>query len=195
MPEEPEVDWKIVVDQIRRGDPAGEVALYQNLVSGARLFLQRRLGTRDVDDTVHDLFLTIVATIRRGELREPERLMGFVRTLMYRQLFLEISRITKNRQKISGMETAANLTGASPTPEQEALAHEKLALMKQVLQESSGRDYEVLTRFYLREQPSERICADMALTATQLQLLKSRAKARLAHLMRRKLARRGFSRE
>ena len=86
------------------------------------------------------------------------------------------------------------LTGAGPTPEQIALAEEKTALMKQVLREMSERDFEVLTRSYLREQPAERICAEMNLTPTQFYLLKSRAKARFAELMRRKLARKPLNR-
>jgi RNA polymerase sigma factor (sigma-70 family) len=194
MQEKPQVDWKVVVDQIRQGDPAGEEALYQNLRSGARLFLQRRLGTPDIDDKVHDLFLTIIETIRCGELREPERLMGFVRTVLYRQLSLEVSRLVKNRETTSGIETAAHLTGSGLTPEQQTLAQEKLELMKRVLREMSDRDFEILTRSYIREQTPERICADMVLTPTQFQLLKSRAKARLADLMRRKLAK-PFSRQ
>jgi RNA polymerase sigma factor (sigma-70 family) len=193
MPEQPRVDWKVVVDQIRRGDPTGEEALYQNLVSGARLFLRRRLGIADVDDKVHDLFLTIVETIRRGELREPERLMGFVRTLLYRQVSLEVSRMVSGRERTSGTEGIAELTGSELNPEQQTLAQEKMALMKQVLRQMGDRDFEVLTRAYLREQSAERICADMQLTPTQFQLLKSRAKARLAELMRRKLARKPIS--
>jgi len=194
MPEKPQVDWKVVVDQIRQGDPAGEEALYQNLVGGARLFLQRRLGTADIDDKVHDLFLTIVDAIRRGEIREPERLMGFVRTVLYRQLNLEVSRLIRSRETTSGIEAADRLSGSGPTPEQQTLAHEKIALMKQVLREMSDRDFEVLARSYLREQPAERICLEMGLTPTQFQLLKSRAKARLADLMQSKLARKRFSR-
>src|SRR5580658_3835033 len=189
MPEKPQVDWSVVVDQIRQGDPAGEEALYQNLVSGARLFLQRRLGTLDIDDKVHDLFLTIVDAIRRGEIREPERLMGFVRTVLYRQLNLAVSRIIRNRETTAGIEAADEISGSGPTPERQTLDHEKIALMKQVLREMNDRDFEVLTRSYIREQPQERICADMGLTTTQFQLLKSRAKARLSELIRRKLAR------
>lgn len=194
MPEKPQVDWKVVVDQIRHSDPAGEEALYQNLLSGARLFLQRRLGTTDVDDKVHNLFLTIVESIRSGEIREPERLMGFVRTVLYRQLSLEVSRLVKSRETTSGIEAVAQAASSERTPEQQALDGEKIALMKQVLREMSDRDFEVLTRSYLREQTAERICADMALTPTQFQLLKSRAKARLSELMQRKLARKPFSR-
>ena len=60
---QPEVDWKTVVEQIRSGDPAGSETLYHHLATGARLFLKRRLGTDDVEDRVHDLFLTVVESI------------------------------------------------------------------------------------------------------------------------------------
>jgi RNA polymerase sigma-70 factor, ECF subfamily len=194
MPDKPQVDWKVVVDQIRQGHPAGEEALYQNLEGGARLFLRRRLGTADIDDKVHDLFLTIVEAIRHGEIREPERLMGFVRTVLYRQLNLDLSRMIRSRETTSGIEMADQLSGSEPTPEQQTLAHEKIALMKQVLRGMSDRDFEVLTRSYLREQPAARICVDMGLTPTQFHLLKSRAKARLSELMQHKLTHKRFNR-
>jgi RNA polymerase sigma-70 factor (ECF subfamily) len=189
MPEKSQVDWKLVVDQIERRDPAGEETLYANLLSGARIFLQRRLGTSDVDDRVHDVFLTVVDTIRRGELRDPERLMGFVRTVLHRQLSLGISQSVRRRETTTPIETTPQLPGSDATPEQQVLAQEKIAIMKQLLRQLSDRDFEVLSRSYLREQRQEQICEDLRLTPTQFQLLKSRAKARLAELVQRKLAR------
>ena len=189
------VDWKNVVEQIRAGDPAGEETLYRNLASGARLFLQRRLATPDVEDRIHDLFVIVVETIRRGELREPERLMGFVRTVLNRQLNLEISRIIHMRQTSIDLESVGDLTTADPSPEQQAAMHQKVALMKTILKKMSDPEFEVLTRFYLREQPPERIRLDMGLTRTQFNLLKSRAKTKLTELMQRRLARNPVSRE
>jgi RNA polymerase sigma-70 factor, ECF subfamily len=188
MPQEPEVDWKNVVDLIQRGDPAGEEILYRTLVRGARRFLQRRLGTQDVDDRVHDVFLIVAGTIRRGDIQHPERLMGFVRTVLYRQLSLAIGDVIRDRDRSGDLAETAHLTAAELTPEQRAIAGQKVTLMRQVLREMSDRDFEVLSRFYLREQPPEQICREMGLTQTQFQLLKSRAKARLADRMRRKLA-------
>jgi RNA polymerase sigma-70 factor (ECF subfamily) len=189
MRDQPGPDWKIVVEQIRSGEPLGEEDLYRNLVTGARLFLQRRLGTQDVEDLVHDLFVIVVETIRRGDLREPGRLMGFVRTVLHRQLSLAISRMIHNRETSINLESAADLTAAEPTPEQRAAAHQDAAVMKQVLRKMSARDREVLTRFYLREEPPERIREEMGLTETQFNLIKSRAKARLTELVQRKLGR------
>lgn len=195
MPGQVRTDWTLVVEQIRAGDPAGQEALYRNLAAGARQFLRRRLGTDDVEDRVHDLFLVVVETIRRGELREPERLMGFVRTVLYRQLSLEFSRITRARRSAVTLESAGDLTSFGPSPEQQVAGGEQIQIMKEILKTLSERDFEVLTRFYLHEQSSEQICREMRLTQTQFDLLKSRAKARLTVSARRKLARGPLSRE
>ena len=192
---QPGPDWKAVVQQIRAGEPRGAEELYRNLATGARLFLQRRLGTSDVEDLVHDLFVIIVETIRRGDLREPERLMGFVRTVLHRQVNLGISRLIHTREASINLQSAPYLTAAEPTPEQRATAHQNAAIMRQVLKKMSAQNREILTRFYLREEPPERICMELGLTETQFNLLKSRAKARLTALVQRKLSRNRLSRE
>jgi RNA polymerase sigma factor (sigma-70 family) len=194
MPEEPP-DWKTVVEQIRDGDPAGEETLYRSLETGARIFLRRRLGTEDVEDQVHDLFLIVVESIRRGMIREPERLMAFVRTVLYRQLNLQIARLVHTRQTAAELESAIPLKGTSSNPEQVAARQEMVEIMKRALRSMSDRDFEILTRCYLHEQPPDQVRLEMGLTQTQFNLLKSRAKARLTELIRRKLARDGFSRQ
>jgi RNA polymerase sigma-70 factor, ECF subfamily len=192
--EQPPIDWHLIVNQIQSGIPAGEETLYKNLIGGARLFLRRRLGIQDVDDRVHDVFLIVVQTIRRGEIREPERLMGFVRTVLYRQLNLAISQIVAARNITAQSASMARLTVMDPTPEQQASTHEEVDAMRQELKTMKDRDLELLTRYYLREQPPERICKEMALTPAQFLVRKSRAKARLADLTQRRLSRMPFNR-
>lgn len=195
MSTQPGVDWKAVVEQIRAGEVAGEEDLYRNFATGARLFLQRRLGTQDVDDLVHDLFVIVVETIRRGELREPERLMGFVRTVLNRQLSVGISRLVRKRETSIELELAINLTTAEPTPEQRAASQQRVAIMRQVLEKMSKREREILTRFYLHEESPEHIQKEMGLTSTQFNLMKSRAKARLTERVQGKLNRRSLNRQ
>jgi RNA polymerase sigma factor (sigma-70 family) len=186
------VDWKAVVEQIRAGDPAGQVILYDTLSSGARLFLKRRLArSADVEDRVHDVFMIVIDTIRRGDLREPERLMGFVSTVLYRQLNAEISRVVRTR-RASDLNDGVILPALDPTPEQAAITRQNITLMKQLLVKLGARDLEILTRYYLNEQSEEEIRQEMALTPTQFNLVKSRAKARFANLMHRRLSRRNF---
>ena len=73
-----------------------------------------------------------------------------------------------------------------------AASSQRIELMRVVLGELSGKDREILTRFYLNEQAQEQICAEMDLTDTQFRLLKSRAKARFGELGRRKLQQRAL---
>ena len=185
------VDWTAVVEQIRAGDPAGQTTLYESLGSGARLFLKRRLPTADnVEDRVHDVFLIVIDTIRRGELREPERLMGFVSTVLSRQVAAEIGRVVQNRKTATDLDDSVVIPAGGPSPEQAAITGQNIELMKKLLGKLNARDIEVLTRYYLREQPEEQIRREMGLTATQFNLVKSRARTRFANLVNRRLARR-----
>ena len=75
-------DWARLVARIREGEPGAMEELYGVFERGIRYFLLRNLGPEDVEDKVHDCFVIVAQAIRRGELREPERLMGFVRTVV-----------------------------------------------------------------------------------------------------------------
>jgi len=47
---------------------------------------------------VHDTFVIVVQAIRKGELREPERLMGFVRTVVRRQVAAQIDHAVQSAE-------------------------------------------------------------------------------------------------
>jgi hypothetical protein len=118
--------------------------------------------------------------------------MGFVSTVLYRQLNAEIGRIVRTRKTDTDLDDGVVLRASDPSPEQAAITHQNIGLMRQLLSKLGARDLEILTRFYLREQPEDQIRKEMALTATQFTLVKSRAKARFSTLVHRRLARRIF---
>ena len=92
------------------------------------------------------------------------------------------------------MENGYSIADHSSNPEETAISEQRAAIMRQVLDEISERDREILTRFYIQEQPQEVICEEMGLSETQFRLLKSRAKARFGELGRRKLVRKAIGR-
>src|SRR3954447_20897283 len=69
-------EWGTLVSQIKAGDDAGMEQLYKLFSRGIRFYLCRQLGPQELEDKVHDTFLIVVNAIKRGDLREPERLMG-----------------------------------------------------------------------------------------------------------------------
>ncbi|HYA15899.1 MAG TPA: hypothetical protein VEF06_00465, partial [Bryobacteraceae bacterium] len=79
-------DWALLVQRVRAGDPEAMEELYAIFAKGIRYFLLRNLGPDDLDDKVHDCFVIVTQAIRNGDLREPERLMGYVRTVVKRQI-------------------------------------------------------------------------------------------------------------
>jgi len=177
-----------LVDLIRMGDPEGMEDLYRIFSKGVRFFLCRQLGAQELEDRVHDTFLIVVQAIRKGDLREPERLMGFIRTVVRRQVAAHIENaVQSRREQLDATETAVGLVSGSGDPEETAMVQQKSELMERVLRGLSKRDREILTRFYLDEQPQEQICEEMQLTETQFRLLKSRAKTRFGELGRKKL--------
>src|ERR1700740_3203516 len=82
--------WAVLVEKIRLRDPAGLAEPERVFSRGVRFYLCRQLGPQDLDDRVHDTFLIVAQAIQRGELRDPNRLMGYVRTIVRRQIAAQI---------------------------------------------------------------------------------------------------------
>jgi RNA polymerase sigma-70 factor (ECF subfamily) len=181
------VNWQDLVERIRNGDESGMEELYRLFGRGIRYYLCRQLGHQELDDKVHDTFVIVVQAIRRGELREPDRLMGFVRTVVRRQVAAYIDEAVHSRKDELNLDLGVRVADRRNNPEQSAAFRQKVELMLEVLRSLSERDREILTRFYLDEQSQESICQEMALSETQFRLLKSRAKARFGEIGKRKL--------
>jgi len=162
--------------------------LYALFSKGIRFYLCRQLGPQELDDKVHDTFVVVVQAIRRGELREPERLMGFVRTIVRRQVAAHIDKVVHSRREQIELDSTVRVADPRDNPEESAIFRQRTELIQRVLGELTDRDREILTRFYLYEQSQDQICSEMALTETQFRLLKSRAKARFGELGKKKLA-------
>jgi RNA polymerase sigma-70 factor, ECF subfamily len=186
--------WTALVEKIIVDDQSGMEELYRVFSKGVRFYLCRQLGPQDLEDKVHDTFLIVVQAVRRGELREPERLMGFVRTVVRRQVAAHIDQAVHNRRQQVGLDSGIRVVDMNRDPEENAIHRQYAQIAKRVLNSISKRDREILTRFYLLEQSQEQICDQMHLTETQFRLLKSRAKSRFGELGKRRLTRRGILR-
>lgn len=171
------VDWAGIVAQVTDGGDAGLEQLYRVFSRGLRYFLIRRLGRQDFEDKLHDTFLITARAIRNGEIRNPECLPGFIRTVAHRQVAGYIEGQVHSRTCQAEINSGVYVVDESENPEQEAIRREKMELMQKALTTLKSRDREVLVRFYLQEQRPERICQEMNLTETQFRLIKSRAKA------------------
>ncbi|HEX6864680.1 MAG TPA: sigma-70 family RNA polymerase sigma factor [Thermoanaerobaculia bacterium] len=177
----------LMTDLVRRivsGDPAAEAELVQRF-SRALTFLLRRL-TRNgavAEDLYQETFRLVIEKVRRGELREAERLPGFVSS-MARNLFLgSTRRDVRHQQRHEDPEAAE--TAPDPAPGQLAglLARERAMTVRRVLAElRNERDREILTRFYIADQDKEAICRDLQLSDLHFNRVLFRARQRYKEL-------------
>ncbi len=173
-----------LVRRIRSGDPGAEAELVQRF-SRALTFLLRRL-TRDeaaADDLYQETFRLVIEKVRGGELREPERLPGFVSS-MARNLFLGSVRCGGRRQKWHG-DAEETETAPDPAPGQlsKLLAQERAAAVRGVLAElRNDRDREILSRYYIADEAKEDICRDLELTDLHFNRVLFRARQRYKEL-------------
>ncbi len=179
-------DWPGTVDRIRAGDPLAMTELYTVFTRGIRYLLLRSLGMEDLDDRVHDCFVVVTEAIRSGELRDPARLMGYVRTIVRRHIAASIEEaVVRRRTTVEFEDSVFSVSDWKNNPEQNLLSRQRAEIARRVFHGVSRRDREILHRFYLLEQPQERICQEMGLSYNQFRLLKSRAKARFGKLGKR----------
>lgn len=177
-----------LVERIQRGHPAGLEELY-GLAKNFTFFLMRQLGTEDLQDKVHDVFVTTAQAITAGKLRDPERLLPFVTTVTRFYTYGQIERRTQSRKQQGTLEQV-HVPDARVNLEQTAYRKQKAMIVRDILRAMGPRDRELLRRFYLLEQSKEQICEEMKLTPTQFRLLKSKAKSKFAQLGAVKLRRR-----
>jgi RNA polymerase sigma-70 factor (ECF subfamily) len=168
----------VLVQAIVSREPGADAELvsrYQGAVSAIITGISPWNGA--IEDLVQETFRLAIEKIRNGEVREPERLPGFVCGLA-RNLALEQRRRDQRAPNDGNVEPAAvpdHLTGL--------LKQESERLVRELLREQKPeRDREILFRFYLDEEDKDRICRDLDLTSLHFNRVLYRARERFRDL-------------
>src|SRR4051812_22350782 len=120
-PEDSSIAFAELVGRVREGDAAGMADLYDCISRGMRPYLSRQLGLQDFQDKLHDIFLEVLDAIRRGQLRDPERLMGFVRTVARRKVAVYIGAMARSRRDRVEVGSAFWLASPPRSPERDLI--------------------------------------------------------------------------
>ena len=170
-----------VVENVRNGHPEGLNQLYRvfRILSAS---LRRQLGFQDFDDRIHDMFIVVAEAIREGKLREPGALPSYIYGVARLSLCSKIGVRTRHERLSGSLRHWVSTRQRGETPESVLAERERIQIMRQMLGSLSVKEREILTRFYLYEQPKEQICEELNLTDTQFRLSKSRAKQRLSRM-------------
>jgi RNA polymerase sigma-70 factor, ECF subfamily len=198
--EAPEGDTANLVRRIQAGDPAAESELVARFSRGLLLMLRRLVQNPALADDLHQETLSLVlGKIRRGEVREPERLAGFIRSTA-RNLFIADRRkearyhpLDDDREEEGGARPEPALADRGPAPLDRVLADEEARQVRRLLDELRfDRDRQLLLRFYVSDDSKEQICADLEIEPERFHQVLFRARERLRELWDRAEKRQRF---
>lgn len=171
-----------LVRRIRAGDEAAESELVSRYRRGVTLLIRR--SSRDpsmVDDLHQQTFKIALEKIRRGDLREPEKLSGFMSGLARNLVIDHFRKAKANRPAGAGSDV--QVADPAPGPLESLLRVEQASIVRRVLADlPSARDREVLHRFYISEEEKEAICRDLGLTSLHFNRVLFRARERYREL-------------
>lgn len=173
-----------LVRRIEAGDPEAERELVERYGNGLLFMLQHLTGDRQrAEDFRQETLRIVLEKVRAGELREPEKLPGFLRGTA-RNLLLGEARRAGRRRMDALPEDAPDPADPAPSPLEEVLRAEDRRRVRQVLGElRSGRDREVLFRYHVAEEDKDGICRHLGLSSRQFNLVLFRARQRFRELL------------
>ena len=171
-----------LVASIVSGEPGADDELVRRYSRGVSLVLRHAASDRFVaEDLFQETFRICLDKLRRGDLREAERLSGFICSVA-RNLVISHFRHSARTAKSAAIELPESLADASPDQLSVMLENEKAKIARQVLEELNSRDRELLRRFYVDGEDKEQICTDLGLSSLHFNRVLYRARERYKQL-------------
>lgn len=179
-------DAEELVDRIGNGDQGAEAELVQRFSDGLSYMLLHLTGDRSLSEDLHqETFRIVLETLRKGGLREPAKLAGFIRATAKNLSRAEYRRTL--RRKSDDLESAEEPIDSSPSQLSRVLIEEDRRLVRRVLEElRSERDRQVLFRYHIAEESKEEICRSLGLESLQFNLVLFRARKRFKELLEKR---------
>ncbi|HUQ95734.1 MAG TPA: sigma-70 family RNA polymerase sigma factor [Bryobacteraceae bacterium] len=169
--------------RIANQEPDAIEEFYAQLKLSLRDVLWRRLPEHDPDDILHDTLAISLKAIQNGELRNPGAIRSYAEVILNRIICARIGQVMRARTRSVNADRLQFAVSPGMDAEASMLLQERIGLMKVGMTRLRQRDIELLTRFYLNNQPYRDICREMKLTEPQFHRFKHRAKAQLKAIL------------
>jgi len=162
------------VERLREGDPSTEqhfVAYFDQLI---RIKLRSKfLPLEIVEELRQDTYIRALIRIRKGELREPERLGAFVNSICNNTL----KEFYRKNTRFKPLEES-HLEKPDPGISQEGLmiSAQTRVRVREVLEQLPQRDRDLLRSFFLDDKEKDEVCREFGVDRDYFRVLLHRAK-------------------
>lgn len=171
-----------LVSRIVAGDRVAEDELVHRYSRGMLAVINNIVYNHiDAEELVQEMFIIALKKIRRGDLREPDRLSGFMRGIA-KNLALDHARRAEGRA-FTNIDEVPPPSDPHRGPLEQLLQKEEAGIVRQVLAElKEERDRQIIIRYYLLEEDKDAICANLGVTRVHFHRVKFRALGRFKEL-------------
>jgi DNA-directed RNA polymerase specialized sigma subunit, sigma24 homolog len=178
-----ETELAEMVSRIIAGDPCAEEEMIRRYEDGISITIGQIAQSYDATkDISQETFKIALEKIRNGDVREPERLSGFICGIA-RNLALEHVRKVRQRANREDVGKAEWVIDPAPSQLDYLCQKERAQIVHQVIDKLKvQRDREIIFRYCIAEEDKDHICADLGLTRAQFNNVISRALQRYKEL-------------
>jgi RNA polymerase sigma-70 factor, ECF subfamily len=178
-----------LVNRILAGDMAAEDELVRRYQHGVAVIIEQIVRNRSItEDISQDTFRIVIAKVRRGDLRDAERLSGFVCGVARNTAVAHIRKL-RHSQNHHTIADAEHIADSTPNQLDKVLRDEQSKAVRQLINElKQKRDRDLLFRYYIGEEDKDKICQDLSLTRAQFHNVIFRATRRFKELYLQKKA-------
>ena len=167
--------------EIRNGDRAAEAALVRTFAPAISAMMQARTReSASVPDLVQDVMLAVLQALRRGEVREPEKLAAFIRGVA-RNVANTWVRDRVRRSREDPLEDDSAVQAAVDPVE----SGERVRLVREALAELNPTDREILVKTLVDGEKPGAIASRLRLGVEVVRQRKSRAIKKVADYIKK----------
>lgn len=168
---------------IRTGDRRAEDEFVRRYSVGLVTVLRVRSHDPELaKDLAQEALRIVLLRLRAGKLDQPESLAGFLRGTALNLLANELRR-SERRLADSSSDWMDQLVGESSDPYDTVESEDLVQTMRQVIGGMKvERDRDLLWRYYVDEDPKEKLCAHFELSPEHFDRVLHRARSRLKEL-------------
>src|SRR5688572_28189941 len=124
-----------LVSRIRAGDRQAEAELVERYSRGVKVIIRTKTGNAAVvEDRYQETFRIVLEKIRQGDVREPEKLSGFICSVA-RNLVIDYFRRTARQESLTEIDESDLLPHPAPSQLEVLLQKERVAIVRQVISE------------------------------------------------------------
>jgi RNA polymerase sigma-70 factor (ECF subfamily) len=165
---------KAYLDRLREGDPWTEqhfVAYFEKLL---RLKLRALMLSPDqVEDLWQETFIRVIANLRKGSIRQPERFGAFVNSICNRVLQEFYRSSAKNRPR---KEAPKDMPDKAVELEGMLITKQSAEQVHRIIDAMPKRDRELLRAIFMEEKEKDTVCREFGVDREHLRVLTHRAK-------------------